>query len=219
MKKDKYFTIENRAAKTAEWKEILSEYYTKKKKFQFDFESTALFVIDMQEYFLSSSSHAYLPAAEAIIEPVKKLQQAFQEKSSIIYFTQYGLHPDVSDTNMMKRWWKGSLTTDDPLYAISSKFDLTDVSIQEKDTYDAFACSNLALVLNKLGYDKIVITGVTTHLCCDSTARNAFDYGLEVYMVIDCMATYTEELHLNTLKAASHGYGIPITSDEILELM
>lgn len=219
MKKDKYLTIKNRVEKTAEWKEILSEYYSKKKKFQFDFERTALFVIDMQEYFLNPSSHAYLPAAEAIYEPIKKIQQAFQEKSKVVYFTQYGLSPDVPDNDMRKRWWKGSITKNDPLYAISPEFDLTDVSIHEKDTYDAFACSNLALVLDKLGCDKIVITGVTTHLCCDSTARNAFDYGFEVYMVIDGMATYTEELHLNTLKAASHGYGIPITSEEILEKM
>ena len=219
MKKDNYFTIENRAAKTTEWQDILSNYYSKKKNFQFNIENSALLIIDMQEYFLNPSSHAYLPAAEAIIDPIKKLQQAFEQKENLVFFTRYGLDPEKNKTNIMDRWWKGSLSTEDPLYKISSKFEVKEENVYEKDTYDSFLGTNLAFLLDKMGYTSLVITGVTTHLCCENTARSAFNYGFEVYLPVDCMATYTEELHLNTLKAASHGFGIPITSNEILELI
>ncbi|MHA1441866.1 MAG: isochorismatase family cysteine hydrolase [Candidatus Heimdallarchaeota archaeon] len=219
MKKDNYFTIENRAAKTVEWQDILSNYYSKNKNFQFNIENSALLIIDMQEYFLNPSSHAYLPAAEAIFDPIIKLQQAFEQRENPVFFTRYGLDPEKNKTNIMDRWWKGSLSTEDPLYKISSKFEVKEENVYEKDTYDSFLGTNLAFLLDKMGYTSLVITGVTTHLCCENTARSAFNYGFEVYLPVDCMATYTEELHLNTLKAASHGFGIPITSNEILELI
>ncbi len=219
MKKDNYFTIENRAAKTAEWQDILSNYYSKNKNFQFTIENSALLIIDMQEYFLNPSSHAYLPAAEAIIDPIKKLQQEFEKRENPVFFTRYGLDPETSKTSIMHRWWKGSLSTEDPMFAISSKFEVKEEFVYEKDTYDTFLGTNLAFLLDKMGYTSLVITGVTTHLCCENTARSAFNYGFEVYLPVDCMASYTEELHLSTLKAASHGFGIPITSNEILELM
>jgi len=219
MKKDNYFTIENRAAKTAEWQDILSNYYSKNKTFKFDIENSVLLIIDMQEFFLNPTSHAYLPATEAIIDPINKLQQAFEKRENPVFFTRYGLDPEKNKTSIMHRWWKGSLSTEDSLYAISSKFNVKEELVYEKDTYDSFLGTNLAFLIEKLGYSSIVITGVTTHLCCESTARSAFNYGYEVYLPVDCMATYTEELHLNTLKAASHGFGIPITSDEILEFM
>jgi isochorismate hydrolase len=171
----------------------------------------------MQEYFLNPTSHAYLPAAEAIIEPIKRLQSEFEKRNNEVFFFQYGLKPNSDDTSMMKRWWKGVLTTEDEMYKISPKFDLTNAHVIKKELYDAFVGTDLAIALDKLGYDKIVITGVATHLCCESTARSAFDHEFEVYLPIDCLATYNEEMHLNSLKAASHGFGIPITSDEILE--
>lgn len=219
MKKDNYFTIENRATKTAEWQDILSNYYSKNKNFQFTIENSALLIIDMQEYFLNPSSHAYLPAAEAIIDPIKKLQQEFEKRENPVFFTRYGLNPDKNQANIMRRWWKGALSTEDSLYTISPKFEVKEEFVYDKDTYDTFLGTNLAFLLDKMGYTSVVITGVTTHLCCENTARSAFNYGFEVYLPVDCMATYTEELHLNSLKAASHGFGIPITSNEILELI
>lgn len=219
MKKEHYFTDENREEKIAEWKGILSNYYSKKKKFKFSIEQTALLVIDMQEYFLNAESHAFIQSSRTIIKPILKLIKTFQQKQNTIFFTQQGFEPEKDDhRNMMKRWWKGSLSTEDPMFTISPEFDADSDSIYFKTGYDVFGETNIGSILNRLGYSKLVITGVATHLCCESIARQAFDYGFEVYLPIDCLASYTEEFHLNSLKAASHGFGIPITSEEILEL-
>jgi len=174
-------------------------------------------IIDMQEYFLNPTSHAYLPAAQTIIEPIKKLQKEFIKKGKAVFFTQYGLHSDVEEKSIMTRWWNGSLNVEDPLYSISREFDTNEAWTFNKPTYDTFVRTNFAYILSKLKYTSLVITGVTTHLCCESTARSAFNNDIEVYLPVDCMASYTEELHLNSLKAASHGFGIPTTSKELLE--
>ena len=54
-----------------------------------------------------------------------------------------------------------------------------------------------------------------SHLCCETTSRDAFMKDFEVFFVVDANATYTEELHLGTLRAISHGFGRCISVEEI----
>jgi isochorismate hydrolase len=212
-----YFSAENREAKIKEWKEILSEFYSSKKEFNFDIKQAALIIIDMQEFFLNAKSHAYLPASEVIIDPIKKLQKFFYENNRLVVFTKYGLVANSEDTSIMDKWWGDSLKIDNPLAKLDKRFEAKDAVVLEKSTYDCFKDTNLLDLLIENDCKQVVIAGVATHLCCETTARSAFCYDFEVFLPIDCLATYTEELHLNTLKAASHGFGIPITSKELLE--
>ena len=220
MKKEHYFTEDNKEEKISEWKEILSNYYSSKRKFKFSMDHTALFIIDMQDYFLNEQSHAFVPSSRTIIKPILELKEAFKKNKKSIYYTQFGLNPELFDDFLMKRWWKGSLNTNDKMFALSPDIEVDEEDIIiVKSTYDSFVENALALSLSKDGYNKIVITGVLTHLCCESTARSAFELGFEVYLSIDCLASYNEDLHLSSLKVASHGFGIPVTSKEILESM
>lgn len=217
MLKEDYFTTANKTEKISCWREILSNYYSKKRDFKFDIKHTALIILDMQEYFLNPKSHAFVPSSKIIIKPILEVKKAFREKSNAIYYTQYGLESNSNEDDIVRKWWKGSLKVTDPFFSIPSEMDAEDGITIIKSTYDAFINTNLAEMLDSSGYRKLVITGVTTHLCCESTARTAFDLGYEVYLPIDCLASYNEDLHLSSLKVASHGFGIPTTSSEILE--
>lgn len=217
MKKEKYFTKENREAKISEWKENLTQFYSSKRDFKFDMQKAALLIVDMQEFFLNPKSHAFLPAAEVIIEPIKKLQNEFKMNNRLVIFTKYGLITEFEYTSIMDKWWGDSLEINNPLAKLDARFDTQDAVILEKNTYDCFKDTSLYNLLIENNCKQIVIAGVATHLCCETTARSAFCFDFEVFLPIDCLATYTEELHLNTLKAASHGFGIPVTSNELLE--
>ncbi|NHJ32089.1 MAG: isochorismatase family protein [Asgard group archaeon] len=216
VKKDNYFNDENREEKIIEWKEILSRFYSSKREFNFDLQKAALLIVDMQEFFLNPKSHAYLPAVEVIIEPIQKLQKKFSENNRPVIFTKYGLKTDT-DSSIMDKWWGDSLKITDPLAKLDERFETKDAIILKKSTYDCFKNTNLYDLLQENNCKQLIIAGVATHLCCETTARSAFCYDFEVFLPIDCLATYTEELHLNTLKAASHGFGIPVTSNELLE--
>jgi len=65
----------------------------------------------------------------------------------------------------------------------------------------------------------VVITGVMTHLCCESTARDAFMRDLEVFFVIDATATDQEDLHMGSLRALADGFAIMVTTKEVLGWM
>ncbi|MCP4152595.1 MAG: isochorismatase family protein, partial [bacterium] len=66
---------------------------------------------------------------------------------------------------------------------------------------------------------RVIITGVMTHLCCETTARSAFVRNFEVYFTIDATATYNREFHKSTLLNLSHGFASPVLTSDILNLM
>ncbi|MEW6239950.1 MAG: isochorismatase family protein, partial [Chloroflexota bacterium] len=71
--------------------------------------------------------------------------------------------------------------------------------------------------LRDLEVEQVVITGVMTHLCCETTARAAFVRGFDVFYVVDGTATYTEAFHRASLLNLAHGFAVPVLAEEILE--
>ncbi len=65
--------------------------------------------------------------------------------------------------------------------------------------------------------DILVITGIMTHLCCETTARDAFMRDYEIYFVIDSTASYNETLHVSSLMTLTNGFAIPVKTDTILK--
>lgn len=84
-----------------------------------------------------------------------------------------------------------------------------------KTTYDAFYKTQLEELLRARGANAVVIAGVLTHLCCETTARAAFVRDFEVYVLVDATATYTEELHLAALQTLSHACAVPLLVSDL----
>jgi ureidoacrylate peracid hydrolase len=72
-----------------------------------------------------------------------------------------------------------------------------DEIVVRKPRYDAFLRTSLEEDLRSRGVDTVVITGVITNCCVDSTARSAFMRGFDVLVVEDCVATFAEEYDLH----------------------
>ena len=87
---------------------------------------------------------------------------------------------------------------------------------QKKGHYDAFYETSLENVLQAGDVTQVVITGLMTHLCCETTARSAFMRGYEVFLAIDGTATYTEAFHRAALLNLAHGFVMPMLVEEIL---
>ena len=117
----------------------------------------------------------------------------------------------------MPKWWRGTIEEQNPLSEIISEFNQVNITVIKKTQYDAFFETHLQRLLDEKGISQIVITGVMTHLCCETTARSAFVRGFAVFFPVDCTATYTEEFHLATLVNLSHGFAIPTTYSELSE--
>ena len=176
-------------------------------------EHSALLVLDMQSYFLEPSSHAFIPSATAIVPGLKLLAQSYFAHDLPVFFTQH--LNSAQDAGSMSRWWKDLITIEDPLSSIIADFDFSNRYVLRKSQYDAFFQTDLEDNLNRKGISQVVVTGVMTHLCCETTARSAFVRGFEVFFIIDGTATYNKDHHLAALLNLAHGFATPVMAAEI----
>lgn len=211
--KTNYFTLKDINDQARGFADKLPES-SKTHKPNFKPHESALLILDMQSYFLDSASHAFIPSAVAIVPGIKKLAREYYANNLPVLFTQHINTPE--DAGAMSRWWRDLITIENPLSAIIRDFDFSNRYVIRKSQYDAFYQTNLEDILKSKGVSQIVVSGVMTHLCCETTARAAFVRGFDVFFLIDGTATYNEDHHLATLLNLSHGLAAPVLTYEIM---
>jgi isochorismate hydrolase len=176
----------------------------KKRDLAFIPGTSALLVLDMQRYFLDPSSHAYIPSAEAILPGILELIRAYNTRNLPVFYTQ---HSNTGQTaGMMGRWWRDLIDPESPDFRLHPQLEGCGGTILQKNQYDAFHQTALEGHLRDFDVTQVVVTGVMTHLCCETTARSAFMRGFGVFFPIDGTATYNREFHLASLRNLAHGF-------------
>jgi len=172
-----------------------------------------LLLLDLQEYFLDPESHAFVPSAPALLAGLRRLKEVFQARERPVYVTQH-LNTEA-DAGLMAVWWRDLLTPDHPHHALIPGIGQDGDQVLRKSQYDAFYGTNLAERLAADQVQQLVVGGVMSHLCCETTARSAFMRGWEVFFLVDGTATTQRSLHLGTLRALGHGFATLVTVQEI----
>ena len=211
--KESYFTPASIAHKAQEMKQSLNGLI-RKQAVLFSPAEAALLVLDMQSYFLQEPSHAFIPSAIAILPKVNVLIEAFTAKELPVFFSRH--LNTLEDAGSMSTWWREILTPDHPMSEIDPRIEIKNGILFRKTRYDAFFDSPLAKMLHEKNVRQVVICGVMTHLCCETTARSAFMRGFDVFFTIDGTATYNEAFHNASLMNLAHGFAIPILVQDIL---
>lgn len=65
--------------------------------------------------------------------------------------------------------------------------------------------------------ERVVICGVMTDCCCDTTARSAFNRGFETWLVDDACGTASDEQHKAGLKGFGFAFGEVVKTEEVLK--
>ncbi|MBC7778604.1 MAG: cysteine hydrolase [Proteobacteria bacterium] len=87
-----------------------------------------------------------------------------------------------------------------------------------KHRYDAFQGTNLDLLLRSHGIRTLVLTGVVTNVCVETTARAGFVRDYYIAVVEDGCAAYLPEDHMQTLRNVRRFFGIVPTIDQLCAL-
>lgn len=188
--------------------------FRKRHDFVFNPEGSALLILDMQKYFLEASSHAYIPSASAIIPAIKTLIHLYSDRGLPLIFTRHINTP--VNSGMMSRWWTDTITKENPLSGIADSMNTENAVVIDKGQYDAFFETPLESILKGKNITRIIVCGVMTHLCCETTARSAFTRGFEVFFTIDGTATYNKLFHMSALLNLSHGFAVPVLMTELI---
>ena len=211
--KESYFTIENIRARAEEMQSECRSIRSWEGQ-PLRMQNSALLVLDMQGYFCAANSHAYVPSVKAVLPGVARLVETFHLQGLPIIFTRH--LNTAKNAGRMASWWHAMLQPDDSLSKIVSKLDTSTGLVIEKAQYDAFHNTRLEEILRAKQIDQVVIAGVMTHLCCETTARSAFVRGFNVLFLLDGCATYNLAFHRASLLNLAHGFARPVRVDEIL---
>ena len=210
--KEKYFTPENIDETAGKMINDLGRFRGGR-GITFSPRGAALLILDMQNCFLEESSHAWVPGMEAIIPGIARLASAFAGSERPVLMTRH-LNTE-KDAGMMGRWWSDLIRARDDSSRITEQLSVPGALLIVKTQYDAFFGTSLEDDLRKAGIGQLVITGVMTHLCVSTTARSAFVRGFEVFIPVDAVAAYNEELHMGALRGLAHGVAAMVTVEEI----
>jgi len=213
--KEPYFTPETIQAKAQDMLASVSEFRRRHENIVFHPDRAALLVLDMQDYFLNPDSHAFIPSATAILPGIRSLIKVFAAYARPVIFTRHVNTPQ--DAGLMAKWWQELLRPDAAESRIAAGLDVSKGKIIRKSQYDAFYGTALEADLRASGVGEVVIAGVMTHLCCETTARAAFTRGFDVFFAIDGTATYTEAFHRAALLNLSHGFAVPALVEDFLD--
>ena len=178
--------------------------------------TTALLVVDMQNFFTSMTTTA--------LPNVLKLVSHFRSRSQPIFFTQHG-HTKEEFTppyrNQLVRKWgrQGSIAIGSSDWKFMPEIEnvCDKGEIVPKNTYDSFLNTPLESKLKEAGVSRIVVCGVMTDCCCDTTARAAFNRGFETYMVSDACGSASKTQHNAGLDAFGFVFGEVVDTESVLQ--
>jgi ureidoacrylate peracid hydrolase len=84
-----------------------------------------------------------------------------------------------------------------------------------KHRYSAFINTDLNTVLKARGIQSVLVCGVATNVCVETTARDAYMFDYYVTVIDDCSAAYDARLHMATLENIRRHFGLVASSAEI----
>ena len=184
----------------------------RERKAKIDQKHAALLVVDMQNYF-----HRI---AQPVLKNILRVIRSCRQGNVPIIFTQHGHIDPAKDGGVLGEWW-GELIID----GTEDWRFLSEVTIESKDTvlpkkrYSAFFETDLETTLRSREIQDLIISGVMTNLCCETTARDAFMRDYRVFFLIDGTATGRSELHIATLKNLGFGFAYLITTEELIKML
>jgi nicotinamidase-related amidase len=190
---------------------------------------TALIIIDMQRDFLEPGGFGEtlgndVSRLQAAVRPLKAVLAAARDAGMLVIHTREGHRPDLSDAPPAK------VERDSPSMRIGDQGPMGRILIRGEPGHDivaelypiegepvidkpgkgAFYQTDLEAMLRNCAIENLLVAGVTTEVCVNTTVREANDRGYRSIVLGDCCASYFPEFHevgLNMIKAQGGIFG------------
>jgi ureidoacrylate peracid hydrolase len=182
-------------------------------------------VVDVQNDFChpeGALGRAGAPTADAMamIPTLQRLLDAARAAGTRVVFLQT-IHEDATDSDP----WRGR--------SLNASFDIcrkdtwgieftgvapaAEEPVVVKHRYSGFVNTRLDSVLRTFKAETLIVTGVSTNVCVESTARHGFMLDYNIVFVDDCCAAYSPEEHAGALSNIRHHFGTVASADTLIE--
>jgi nicotinamidase-related amidase len=217
--------------------EVAAEPYS----FTLSADHCALLIIDMQRDFLEPGGFGEMLGNDVsqlrrTIEPNRRLLAAWRAAGLPALHTREGHRPDLFDLPESKKIRGRSATCigdAGPMGRILVRGEAGHDIIPElcpspgepvidKPGKGAFYATDLHAILQHRGVKQLVVTGVTTEVCVNTTVREANDRGFDCLVLEDCVGSYFPDFHtmgLKMIKAQGGIFGWVSNSERVIEAL
>jgi len=181
-------------------------------------DSTALIVVDVQKAFTTE------PMAQERLSNMRSVVDFARDTGLTVVFTRSVRRSDEQDApqnvyDVVPKTYRGNeptccAGTTDVDYGgeIEPRPEEYEIS---KQRYDAFHGTKLDYYLRAEDIDTVLMTGISTNVCVEATARSAHERGYGVVYLEDACASHSRELHEAAIRNAENILGTVIQSDEL----
>lgn len=173
----------------------------------------ALLTVDCQLAFTSSDSRSCVAGAGEAVEQIVRLIRLFHGAGLPVAATRHA-HASRPGPGGMGSWWRSFIREGTPRADLDPRLPGGCIDrIFTKEHYSAFRGTGLSGYLAGLRVTTLVLCGFQTHICVESTAREAFDAGFDVMVVPEGCSSVGRDLHDAALlcmgNALAHPAGYP----------
>jgi ureidoacrylate peracid hydrolase len=191
----------------------------------------ALVVVDMQNAYCheqgSLAGQGFdISACRDVIGNVGKVIETCRKSGVPVIFLYLAFDKDYKDGGAMAHEvWpffkeKGGLLDGTWDAAIVDELQpLSEEAVIRKTRYSGFSGTNLDYRLRYMGVETLIICGVTTNICVESTVRDAFHLGYKVVLISDGTAEIDEERYQASLKTVEYAFGKVITAEQLASFL
>ena len=173
---------------------------------------TALIIIDMQRDFLEPGGFGEalgndVARLQIAVAPIRSVLNAARRAGMLVIHTREGHRPDLSDAPPLK------VERGDPKLRIGAPGPMGRILVRGEPGHDiipelypatgepvidkpgkgAFYQTDLELMLKNRSIETLLVCGVTTEVCVNTTVREANDRGFRCIVLADCCASYFPE--------------------------
>ncbi|HLH90034.1 MAG TPA: isochorismatase family cysteine hydrolase [Xanthobacteraceae bacterium] len=208
---------------------------------EIDLARSALVIIDMQRDFLEPGGFGAalgndVTRLQPAVAPCRTVLEAARMQGMLVIHTREGHRPDLTDAPRFK------VERGDPALRIGAPGPMGRILVRGEPGHDiiaelnpqpgepvidkpgkgAFYQTDLDLMLRNRGIDTLLVCGVTTEVCVNTTVRQANDRGYRCIVLADCCASYFPEFHaagLAMIKAQGGIFGSVSWSQALLEAL
>jgi len=162
----------------------------------------------------------YFARVAALVAPnVRRLARALRERElPVIYVRCRSLTPDARDNGRRFRDFGIAVASDDPQAEILPELEvLPGDFLLDKTTASPFWSTAIERLLRQLEIETLLVSGVVTSGCVESTVRDACDLDYRVVLVEDACADRRPELHVDAVRRLDDNFAVVLCTDAVLE--
>jgi ureidoacrylate peracid hydrolase len=190
--------------------------------------NSALIIVDMQngfcheDGFMNKIGLDWTTSRDAV-EPVDRLAKAARAAGMPVFYTRYSLNADYSDAGLLPEVYPQIVEVGGMIRGSWDGAIVDELAPQpgdrviDKTRYSAFYDTTLEEQLRELGIDTVIVCGVTTNVCVESTVRDAFFRDFRIVVPSDATAAVSPDLHEGSLNDFRYAFGAVVTTAELEE--